>query len=375
MRKEKDFLHRAILIGIVLLATLSTACTSLETRIAEPRSWSLLDEAGLAQIESALGIERHRFHVPGGPELAYRVVRPRAYGMQYHFARTEDGVAMRFDFSNSADERTPVPGVGTVVLLHGWGMDGSSMLPWAIGLAEYGWRAVLVDLRNHGESGRAPAGFGPREGLDVAALLASLGSGDDDADQPLALFGVSYGAVAALYAAAYSEAGEVDAVIAMSPFANAADGIRGMIGGMKAQPARGLRGRLVAAHVRRRYRDARIDGAIAEAGRRLGLELDDIDVREAAAAVPACALLLHGSEDGFFSMESVQSLADAAPNGHLVPLPGEHHFTAPMRVDRLAGPLAAWLKGVSGEGCPPFILPEPPREPSAGQVEEQDVGQ
>ena len=343
----------------LLLALATSACTSLDTRIAEPRGRSLLDDASLGRMESALGIERHRFQVPDGPELAYRVVKPLAYGMEYRFARSDDDISFRFNLSHSEDERTPVEMTGTVVLLHGWGMDGSSMLPWALGLAERGWRTIMVDLRNHGASGRAPVGFGPREGLDVAALLNALPEAGD-ADHPLALLGVSYGGVAALYAAAYADAGQVDAVIAMSPYANAADGIHGMIEGMKAQPGSGLRGRLALAHARRRYDDARIARAIQAAGDRLGVDLATIDVRQAAAAVPACTLLLHGTRDGFFPMEDVQSLADAAPHGQLVALEGEHHFTTPMRLDWLVAPIAQWLDSVGDAECAAFHLPPPP---------------
>ena len=366
---EKDFPHRKALAGIAVLALLATACTSLETRIAEPWGQPLLDDSSLVKMESALEIERHRFQVPDGPDLAYRVVKPMAYGMEYHYARSDDGVEFRFNIGNPPEERAPIAAAGTVVLLHGWGMDGSSMLPWALGLAENGWQAVMVDLRNHGASGRAPAGFGPREGQDVSALLAALRTADGT-DGPLALFGVSYGAVAALYAAAYAEAGVVDAVIAMSPYANAADGIQGMIEGMKSQPGSGLRGRLALAHARRRYDDARIDRSIAAAGQRLGLDLATIDVRQAAMAVDGCALLLHGTRDGFFPMESVQSLSDAAPRGQLVTLEGEHHFTAPMRMDRLVEPLARWLDAADGAVCPPFE-PHPPADtttPTTGGV-------
>lgn len=353
-----EIVRRASRSGALLLALLATACSSLETRIAEPRGGSLLGEADLERMEAALDIERRRFQVPDGPELAYRVVKPTAYGMEYHYARSDDGVEFRFNLGNPPEERAPVATTGTVVLLHGWGMDGSSMLPWALGLAENGWQAVMVDLRNHGASGRAPAGFGPREGQDVSALLAALRTMDDTGG-PLALFGVSYGAVAALYAAAYAETGVVDAVIAMSPYANAADGIHGMIEGMKSQPGSGLRGRLALAHARRRYDDARIDRAIAAAGQRLGLDLASIDVRQAAMAVDGCALLLHGTRDGFFPMEAVQSLANAAPRAQLVPLEDEHHFTAPMRMDRLVEPLARWLDATGGADCPQFtpLLP------------------
>lgn len=343
----------------MLLALTAAACTSLETRIAEPRSRQLLDAAFVAEVDADLGIERRSFRVPDGPELAYRIVEPKAYGMAYRYTRTDTGARFNFRVGNPSDERMPVPAAGTLVLLHGWSMDGNSMLPWALSLAEHGWRGLVVDLRNHGDSGRAPAGYGPREGRDVAALVAALRE-SGQIDGPLALFGVSFGAVAALYAGAELGPGNVDAVVAMAPYANAADGIRDMIEGMKAQPAAGLRGRLVVGHARRRYDDARIAGAVNRAGGRLGVDLAAVDVRQAAAAIPACTLLLHGTNDGFFPMEAVRSLAEAAPRGQLMPLDGEHHFTAPMRVDWLAQPLADWLDAVAGNGCPEFVLPAPP---------------
>lgn len=354
-----DFRHRPLL-GAGLLALLATACTSLETRITEPGSGALIDARTLAQMDSVLGIERRRFQAPGGPELAYRVVEPVAYGTEYGFSRSADGVEFRFNLANPPGQRTPIEAVRTAVLLHGWNMDGSSMLPLALGLAENGWRTLVVDLRSHGESSRAPVGYGPREGADVAALLGALRE-SGDISGPLALFGVSYGAVAALYTAALPDAQPVDAVIAMSPFANAAAGIREMINGVKAQPAAGLRGRLVLAYARSSYDEARIDRAIAGAGQRLGIDLDGIDVGDAATAVEACTLLLHGTEDGFFPMESVQSLADAARRGQLVALPGENHFTAPMRMDWLVAPLAGWLDEAAEGACPEFSLPPPPQ--------------
>lgn len=360
MIRERDFPRRAIFTGLACLAVLASACTSLETRITRPGSRALLDAGTLGQMESALGIERRSFQVPDGPELIYRVVEPMDYGAEYRFTRTGDSVHFRFNLANPPDKRTPVDPVGTAVLLHGWSMEGSSMLPWALGLAGHGWRAVVVDLRAHGGSSRAPVGYGPREGADVAALLGALRE-SGDISGPLALFGVSYGAVAALYTAALPDAQPVDAVIAMSPFANAAAGIREMINGVKAQPAAGLRGRLVLAYARSSYDEARIDRAIAGAGQRLGIDLDGIDVGDAATAVEACTLLLHGTEDGFFPMESVQSLADAARRGQLVALPGENHFTAPMRIDWLVAPLAGWLDEAAEGACPEFSLPPPPQ--------------
>ncbi|MGY0559915.1 alpha/beta fold hydrolase [Luteimonas sp. A277] len=354
-RSPKPSIHTAILVAVALAAS---ACATLEDRIAEPRGRSMLSGASAVQFETGMGITRGQFQVPSGPLLEYRLVEPRTYDIQYRYVRTDEGVKFGFNAGNSADERLPVPVKGTVVLVHGWGMDGSSMLHWALALAEHGWRGIAIDLRNHGTSGRAPAGFGPREGGDIAALVSALRE-SGEIDGPLALFGVSYGAVASLYAAAELGADQVDAVVAMAPYANAADGIRDMIGGMKAMPSLGVRSQLLRTYARARYDQARIDRAIRTAGRRLDVDLANVDVRVPAAGFTGCMILLHGTEDGFFPMEVVQSLAEVSPRGQLVALEGEHHFTAPMRVDWLAEPIAEWLDAAAA-GCRPFVLPSPP---------------
>src|SRR3546814_1030074 len=94
------------------------------------------------------------------------------------------------------EKRQPVPPEGSVVFLHGWGLDASSMLPWALALSELGYRGIMVDLRNHGRSSRAPAGFGARESRDIAALVEQL-QVDGRLPPPVYLFGVSYGAATA----------------------------------------------------------------------------------------------------------------------------------------------------------------------------------
>src|SRR3546814_16045817 len=86
-----------------------------------------------------------------------------------------------------------------LVFLHGWGLDASRMLAWELGLSGLGYRGIMVDLRNHGRSSRAPAGFGARESRDIAALVEQL-QVDGRLPPPVYLFGVSYGAATPLFA-------------------------------------------------------------------------------------------------------------------------------------------------------------------------------
>src|SRR3546814_5400565 len=106
--------------------------------------------------------------------------------------------SMKFKFK-LGEKRQPVPHEGSVVFLHGWGLDAFSMLSWALALSELGYRGIMVDLRNHGRSSRAPAGFGARESRDIAALVEHM-QVDGRLPPPVYLFGVSYGAATALLA-------------------------------------------------------------------------------------------------------------------------------------------------------------------------------
>ncbi|KAG1316584.1 hypothetical protein G6F62_013392 [Rhizopus arrhizus] len=89
---------------------------------------------------------------------------------------------------------------GTVVLLHGWMMNGDSMLPWSLQLAESGYRVVTLDLRNHGQSGAGPSGYGTYESDDVVDVIGELRA-RGEITGPLYLFGVSYGAATAVFTA------------------------------------------------------------------------------------------------------------------------------------------------------------------------------
>lgn len=118
------------------------------------------------------------------------------------------------------------PAKGTVVLLHGYGVDSDSMLPWALTVAEAGYRAVLVDLRGHGQSTGSHIYFGVVETGDLREVLDQLMRGSD-AREPVAVMGESFGAALALRWAADDP--RVRTVVALAPYAEfgpAAVGLR-----------------------------------------------------------------------------------------------------------------------------------------------------
>lgn len=103
---------------------------------------------------------------------------------------------------------------GTVVLSHGIDGNRGDMLPRAAFLVRDHYNTLLIDLRDHGESGGTYAGPGYMESLDVIGAVNYLRSREEK--QPIIAFGHSYGAVASLYAAGRSP--NIAAVIADSAY-------------------------------------------------------------------------------------------------------------------------------------------------------------
>src|SRR5690606_17684730 len=102
-----------------------------------------IDEA-LARLPTRQGFVHNAEGVP----LFWRALDPGAYRLDYAYAA---GAAMDFELDFTAPQAVSAPR-GTVLLLHGWMMDGGSLLPWSLQLAQAGYRSISLDLRNHGRS-------------------------------------------------------------------------------------------------------------------------------------------------------------------------------------------------------------------------------
>lgn len=127
--------------------------------------------------------------------------RPGANGEAAPAHRIElqasDGVALRAFFVPAPAARQPID----AVLVHGLFRGGLEIETVGRWLRDLGCDVLLLELRNHGGSQRAPASFGPREALDVRAAAAWLAKRDGAASRQLLLFGVSLGTVAVALAA------------------------------------------------------------------------------------------------------------------------------------------------------------------------------
>ena len=139
---------------------------------------------------------------PPSARLRYRVVEPADFQLKFSatnwIARRQPHFTFQFasTLPGQSNAWTASPR-GTVLLLHGYGDGQFAMAPWALRLAEEGWRCVLVDLRGHGKSTGRRIYFGTQETQDLSRLLDVLAR-DGRADAPRAVVGHSYGGVLAL---------------------------------------------------------------------------------------------------------------------------------------------------------------------------------
>lgn len=361
----------AIMLRLLLLACAcllltgyawSTASTSLSERLVAPGGVSpLLPEQRIDAALAALPNRSGQIRTPAGVALFWRAIDPGDYRLRYRYRGIGSDAAhpQQLDFSLdfSAPKTAPQTPRGTVVLLHGWMMDGDSLLPWALQLAQAGYRSISIDLRNHGQSGHAAAGYGTREAADVAAVIATLRQRGEVVG-PLYLFGVSYGAATAVFTA-QAMGSEVSGVVAMESFANAGRGIRDMLPYMLTIPPTDWRSWVAMQLGRWRYGHQDIDKVIAAADAKLALNLDRVDVAAALATVPACVLLLHGEEDRHIPVSHGRRLASASARARYLEIAGENHLSLPMRIDTLGTTVDDWFAQTqtAGEACPQPQLP------------------
>lgn len=341
----------------------SAASTSLSDRLVAPGGVStLLDTARISEAVAAVP-NRHGF-VTGraGVPLFWRAFDPGRYGLrhQYLAQHHENGEPLNTGLQLALPHPfKPQAPRGTVVLLHGWMMNGDSMLPWSLQLAESGYRVITIDLRNHGQSGAGPSGYGTFESDDVVDVIDTLQQRGEVVG-PLYLFGVSYGAATALFTA--DKLGDrVTGVVAMESFANAGEAIRSMIPHLMSLQPTAWKAQAMAAYGRWRYGGQDINAVIAAASQRLDLDLDTVDVTRALADTRACVLLLHGQDDAHVRVDQGRALAAASPRVHYIEMRGEDHITLPLRLDLLGGVVDDWLAhdDHAGGSCP---APEIPRE-------------
>jgi pimeloyl-ACP methyl ester carboxylesterase len=216
----------AMLLGTLLGAGCSPGRFLASQMLRAPNSFPtwLAPAAPVEYALPALGTNLVPLTLAVGPpeaSLNVRLIEPADYALTLASSQRVAGRRTVFELKVRASlPPRPLPGGGrprgTIVVLHGYSVSLESMIPWGLALAQDGYRAVLVDLRGHGESTGRRIGLGPLETRDLVALLDELHA-RRLVDGPVGVLGESFGAVLGLRWASADP--RIRAVVAMAPYA------------------------------------------------------------------------------------------------------------------------------------------------------------
>jgi len=267
-------------------------------------------------------------------DIAVASIEPGDYAFRYDLQVTDANGRLpdisHFNaFWRTAKEvrRYPIS-KGTVILLHGFLQNRNSVTPWAVRLAQAGYRCAVLDLRGQGTSTGKHISFGAFEARDVSAVIDDLGRRGWDVSR-VGLLGMSYGASVALLTAGRDE--RIKTVVAFEPFASAERAVPELMRAVFAQEAAGITDRqFAAAHVKQ--------ASIA------GFEWKDADIPAALQRTRAPVLFLHGEADVWLSPDHSRTLFKYAPPGSKLEIvPNANHVTLPLQIAPFESEVIGWL--------------------------------
>ena len=273
---------------------------------------------------------------PPAAQLCYRVIEPADYHLEVTSTNwlAHGRKQFRFTFHSELPAQsnawTAAPH-GTVLLLHGYGLAQFSMAPWALRLAQDGWRCVLVDLRGHGKSTGKRIYFGHQETRDLSQLLDELAQ-DGRLREPVAAFGESYGASLALRWKTVEP--RVRTVVAITPYAGLSNAVLNLCNEYAGWMPRWW-----------------LKSGLRQLPSVLEVPAAELDTTTVLARHPVTALLVAGAEDKITPVTDVEALyALAAPGSELIVVPGATHEAVTYFFADLAPPVLAWLSGTNRLG-------------------------
>ncbi len=295
----------------------------------EGRVWLRWPEGALERFPSGTNIV-------GAPAVGLRwvLIEPADFHVQQTSTNVGSGRRAHTEFTFRWDlPATGLPpartALGTVFVLHGYGVDLDCLFPWAIHLAQAGWRSVLVDWRGHGRSGGRTVSFGLRETNDIVELRRALEQ-EGRVSGPYLAAGHSMGAALALRWATVDPA--LRGVVALGPYA-----------------------RLVPAAERLRDDYARWvpRGWVRRAAQKLpgllGVEPSALDTLTSIEGRSVTALLVASAADVITPPEDCVLLGDAlGPGSGFLIVGGASHETLPYVIDQHGGPVSRWMAGRVG---------------------------
>ncbi len=138
---------------------------------------------------------------------------PDAYQIPYENIsfQTEDHVTLKGWFIASKE-----PSEKTIILMHGWGMNRSDILPHTCFLRDLGYNLFYFDFRALGESGGDTSSIGYLELKDVRAAIQFLKEKYPAYCKKIGLYGLSLGGMVAIGEAARNP--EIACIVAEAPY-------------------------------------------------------------------------------------------------------------------------------------------------------------
>lgn len=268
---------------------------------------------------------------PPKAKLCYRIVEPADYQLKVSRTNWVEHGEEQFNFNFHAtipartNQWTANPR-GTVVLLHGYGLAQFSMAPWALRLAEDGWRCVLVDLRGHGRSTGKQIYFGTRETGDLTQLLDKMDK-DGKLVGPVGVVGESYGAALALRWKSVEP--RVNAAVAIAPYGVLSNAVLN-----------------ISRDYARWFPSAFLKAGLKRLPSVLEVQPGDLDTTTVLTRHPEAALFVAGAEDKIMPLADVSRLhALAEPGSGMIVVPHATHEAVTYFFDELAPPVLSWLDG------------------------------
>lgn len=199
---------------------------------------------------------------------------------------------------------------GAILLLPGYGLPKTTLVPYEAALANQDYRSVLVDLRAQGKSTGSHVGYGKQEAQDLVQLVRVLRE-RGMMQYPLGILGISYGAAVALDTAAIDN--RITAVVAGAPFARVSSVVRRFL-------------RMNAPKLAHRIRQPTLRAIIQQAGKLLGYPLAESDPLRWVSDIHAHVLYMAGTQDRISPLHSIQRLALRTPHARVDVVRGANHI-------------------------------------------------
>ncbi len=250
------------------------------------------------------------------------------YHVVTHFKVTTNAAGERYPTMNcgpeNSDPMVPMHERGTVFILHDYDTQKEWMFPWAFLFAQAGYRAILVDLRGHGESTGRDVSYGKYEVADLTAVLDGI-TGVENHDGKVGVFGVGYGANVALSWAARDS--RVGAIVAIAPYDDPEQAFQGMADEQDVAIS-----------------DDLLHESLQIVAAKLGINWPDWSGAAAIRQLKEPVLLISGGHDSVSPPRDIKRMQSAAFSGSkMLSIPDATHDDVWYRIDKIAEPAKQWF--------------------------------